>query len=83
MFLKEIKAELDKKKLLLYDKQFRKYLNGKDVYLYKLSFLDNFYINMFEEIKSIANVHTIEEDTHDTSIKPLYLLWYNQNSISS
>ncbi len=73
-FLKEIKAELDDKKLLLYDVQFKKYLNGKDVYVYKLSFLDNFYINMIEEIKSIANVHTIEDDTHDTCIKPLYEL---------
>ncbi len=73
-FLKEIAAELDDKKLLLYDEQFKKYLNGKDVYVYKLSFLDNFYINMIEEIKSIANVHTIEDDTHDTCIKPLYEL---------
>lgn len=73
-FLKEIKAELDDKKLLLYDEQFKKYLNGKDVYVYKLSFLDNLYINMIEEIKSIANVHSIEDDTHDTSIKPLYEL---------
>lgn len=81
-FLKNLKIDLEQNGLLLYDEQFRTYLKDKDIYLYKLEYVDNFYKRTFEEIEKIAHVHYIEEEEESTSIKPLYKLSNREQEVA-
>ncbi len=73
-FLRELKNDLDERGLLIYDVQFRKFLEGREVVLYALSEVDKFYTRMFDEVKSRTNVVTVCEKEGECTRKPLYRL---------
>lgn len=67
----DLKKELDDNNLLKYNDLFKNYLKNKKIVLYDLKNIDNFYINIFNELKKCNDV---EEYIYDnpTSIKELY-----------
>ena len=54
--LNNIKEDLDNMGLLKYNKLFRSFLSGKSVLLIDLDYVDDFYNNIFNDLKSICNV---------------------------
>lgn len=71
-FLLEVKKDLENQNLLIRDDQFIKYLQGKNIVLFNLGKLDNFYENLFNDIKEICTVETIETNSTNSTSKELY-----------
>ena len=70
-FLKEVKEELDTNNLLTYNNLFKEFLKGKDIVLYNLKYVDNFYKKIFKELERDSNI-TSYNDEDNESIKELY-----------
>lgn len=70
-FLKEVKEELDTNNLLTYNNLFKEFLKGKDIVLYNLKYVDNFYKKIFKELERDSNI-TSYNDENNESIKELY-----------
>ena len=70
-FLKEVKEELDTNNLLTYNNLFKEFLKGKDIVLYNLKYVDNFYKKIFKELERDSNI-TSSNDEDNESIKELY-----------
>ncbi len=70
-FLKEVKEELDTNNLLTYNNLFKEFLKGKDIVLYNLKYVDNFYKKIFKELERYSNI-TSSNDEDNESIKELY-----------
>lgn len=70
-FLKEVKEELDTNNLLTYNNLFKEFLKGKDIVLYNLKYVDNFYKKIFKELEKDSNI-TSYNDENNESIKELY-----------
>ena len=60
IMLKNLKRQLQSKKLLEYNPIFNKLIEGKDIYVFDL-FLDNFYKNMLDKIAETNNVFYVSE----------------------
>lgn len=73
-FLRALKEDLEEHGFLERDIQFRAYLKDKDIALYHLDSVDNFYTRMFDELSSYANVYYIDEEERVITKKPLYKL---------
>ncbi len=63
-FLKELKSDLDSNDLLIYDDLFKNFLNSKDIVLFDLKYVDNFYKNIFNVLSKNNNIieYDIEKD---------------------
>ena len=70
-FLKEVKEELDTNNLLTYNNLFKEFLKGKDIVLYNLKYVDNFYKKIFKELERYSNI-TSYNDEDNKSVKELY-----------
>lgn len=70
-FLKEVKEKLDTNNLLTYNNLFKEFLKGKDIVLYNLKYVDNFYKKIFKELERDSNI-TSYNDEDNESIKELY-----------
>lgn len=80
-FLYKIKKELDDNNLLIYNKLFSSYLNGKDIVLFDLDYVDKFYLNMFSVIGKKNNVSKLSINK-DTGKKDLYECKNSEEEIS-
>lgn len=70
-FLNKVKKDLIQNKLLIEDSNFKKYIKTKKIVLYDLKYIDNFYKNMFDEIKETTEVIFVNSET-DITVKELY-----------
>lgn len=80
-FLNTIKDELEEKNLLKRNTSFKSFLKNKKIVLYNLDGIDNFYKNLFEELKEIAEVECFDEESEST-VKPLYKALNKEEEIS-
>lgn len=70
-FLLKIKRDLEDNNLLIKNELFKEFLKEKDIILYELDYVDNFYNKIFDEIKKYSNV-TKYNIKKDESIKKIY-----------
>lgn len=70
-FLSDIKEYLDENNLLIYNPLFKSFLSNKKVYLYDLEDIDKFYMNIFNELRKVSKVISINNDTFNGK-KKLY-----------
>lgn len=80
-FLKEVKEELDTNNLLTYNNLFKEFLKGKDIVLYNLKYVDNFYKKIFKELERDSNI-TSYNDEDNESIKELYKANNSEEEVS-
>lgn len=73
-FLTDLKKDLENASLLIYDKNFKRFMKGKTVYLYNLQLEDKFYKNMFDELRAIAEVIELNDKPSTRTKKILYKL---------
>ena len=59
-FLLSLKKDLDNNGLLKYDKLFKKYLINKDIVLYDLKYVDDFYNKIFDELRDHNSITTYD-----------------------
>lgn len=73
-FLKEIKNDLKENSLLIEDEIFKEYLKDKTIYIYNLNLVDKYYERMFKELNLISDVEYYNDETKESTIKPLYMM---------
>lgn len=72
--LVEIKNELDKEDLLIYNTLFKSKLKNKNVVFYSFDYIDKFYLKIIDELKEITNVEIINDLENNNYIHKIYEL---------
>jgi ATP-dependent helicase/DNAse subunit B len=70
--LRELKEELDKNNLLIYDNLFKNYLKEKELVLYGYNNLNKYYTKLIEKLKKITKVTIIEDNREDYNHLSIY-----------
>lgn len=81
LFLNKVKKELDDNGLLIYNKLFSSYLNGKDIVLFDLDYVDKFYLNILSMLGEKNNVSNLSINK-DYGKKDLYECKNSEEEIS-
>ena len=80
-FLKDLKQDLDDQNILHYDNMFKNFLKGKDIILFDLKYVDNFYENIFKDLEKNSNITRIDIEGEETK-KDLYPASNKEEEIS-
>lgn len=71
-FLNNLKQELDKENLLIYDNFFRKSLKNKNILVYGFDYLNLFYQKMFKEVSNITSVNILNKENNEYKHSYIY-----------
>lgn len=80
-FLYNLKNELLEKKLIKVNYLFKEFLKNKEILLYNLGYVDKFYSNIFNEIKSFSKVNEYNYENEEGK-KILYIADNQEEEIS-
>lgn len=72
--LVEIKNELSKEGLLVYNRLFKNKLKNKNIVFYNFDYIDKFYLKIIGELKEITNVEIINDNKNNNYTHDIYEL---------